>query len=290
MAQINKMLGIGKADGTNVFSSFVSIIIGGYFGSQVLYNIFNIQRHKPYREEIHDLVMLISLGGILFAYNNYQTKINPMFYIGFIPGLFGAFVYSKLEFYKGHDKKIWNNIVMVMFILAGVAVLFSLYTSFENGRALGHLMYIISVLVMVAMIIHTKQSEDNTVLSKTPLNFGLTNVAFILLLMIQYAGNDVNVFTLISNIIQGFIMGVFVSGMAYFGIEYIVKDDEAKIVTTDKSGDDNNTPSNKIPADYYIRQRQILEDIQSMKWTTSFIISIIILIVVMFHISGLKND
>jgi hypothetical protein len=284
-------------------SRFMSIILCGYFGTQIMYNMMSIPRIKPYAVEIHDLTILISLTGLLYTFNGYSNGISPIFYIGFIPGLLGAYIYNKLEWYNGKDDIIWNNIKLVMYLLSGAVVLISLLASIQNGSAINHLIYILTVLIIIVLLIHTKQSQTNVAISKVPLNFGLTNTSFILLFMMQYAGiisgSSPNVITFIANICQGLVMGLFVSGISYYGISYILTDGPILKPATDKChallsagvssagvssvGQESKSDPLKTPSEL-ITQRDILNDVLAIKLTTSFIISILILVIIMFNI------
>lgn len=210
-----------------------------------------------WNNELTDFITLLALSAVVFIYTNVSSKsfidvngnLNFSFLIGYILGLGYPVLYASYgnlfskEFSSSIIIKSIYYVVSVALIIFIIIMNFMSANSIDSTHKISYTVYVIVfILLFFGLILSKKDSKNyNSVTyfynngtqctfakngvfqsSGDIINITLPFLVFIILLLFSYEPSEIS----IKNIyifIYGLLLGILVSGISYFGIEYFLQ-------------------------------------------------------------------
>lgn len=110
----------------------------------------------------------------------------------------------------------------------------------------------------------------------TRITFGLAMIGWLLSLLFQYDAGD-NVLQNFLSVFNGITIGLFVSGVSFYGFEYLLSDQGEKKCF----GDDDCRRKDMVLKNK--EYKDLASSVSTMKWGLSFVIMILIIIIILFY-------
>ena len=223
-----------------------------------------------WNNEITDFITLIVLSFIIYVYTNVSEKsiintsgnISFSFILGYILGLGYPVIYNyhknilSEEFKTATFTKLIYLVFLIAIIISVIVLNYLSADTIEKPRKMSYLLYITVIILLIAGLYISKKSskfyssvtyfynngEDCSFnkyglieSSGELLNISTPFIVFILLLLFSYEPVEIsmrNIYTFI----YGLLLGILVSGISYYGIEYfLTKVPEKRCQTNDIS-------------------------------------------------------
>lgn len=220
--------------------------------------VLNAYMPGMWNNEITDFVITIILSFIIFIYTSLPNRsmiseegnLNPALLFGFVLGLGYPPINQTLSplinnvSNSSFGRNVFNCFGGLIFIFLVVFIIVSNFSVINNSSnsSINYLTYICTIiLVIFGLYISRKQGEtinsisyfssnagncttktNNFVKSSGErLNISATFIVFILLLLFSFSPTDPS-YNYAYIFIYGLFLGIFVSGMSYYGIEYFL--------------------------------------------------------------------
>lgn len=210
-----------------------------------------------WNNEMTDFITLIVLTGIIYIYTNVSTKsfideygnLKFSFLLGYIIGL----GYPIIAAYTGTliNKEMKTSIILrcIYFFIAVVFIIFIIiinYTAANKLNSIHRLNYtvylIVIILLFFGLLLSKKNSKNynsvtyfyndgdkctfakNGVLQTSGdiITITLPFLSFIILLLFSYEPSEISIKNVYS-FVYGILLGILISGISYFGIEYFLE-------------------------------------------------------------------
>ena len=210
-----------------------------------------------WNNEMTDFITLLGLSIIIYVYTNISGKsfidsngnLSLPFIFGYIIGLgYPAFINNYIEFYSESIKnsKIIKYVylfILVFFIIGIVIINYNAISPDEPKNKINYLVYFIVIVLLIFGLIFSRKllKSYNSVTyfnnngsncsfnkngvvqsSEEKVNITTPFVVFIILLLFSYephSGSWRNLYVFI----YAFLLGILVSSISYFGVEYLLQ-------------------------------------------------------------------
>jgi hypothetical protein len=206
-----------------------------------------------WNNEFVDFITLLTLSFVVYLFSNFGSKnmitmdgtISPSFFVGYIIGL-GYPIYKK---YTTSNSENNNNTITggLLFIIAIIAII-SNYSTNEDHSVNVSIYFVTIFILLYGLYLTRKKSEsklstkvynsknDKCASSTTgiiltsgeKLNINIPFIAFIILLLFKYDPHNSG-FRYAVYFLFGLLLGIFVSAISYFGIEYFLEKTPEKV-------------------------------------------------------------
>ena len=259
--------------------------------------------------EINDIIITVSLISIVFVltgmYNRksfaFISITNMIFLFGYFIGLNAPLYHSFFE--ESNNESFVNYTYLIVFILLiSFMALFSAYGAFHNKKFSmnnglgGYIIYLIIIfLLIIGLIVNRKKIKtSNTIIYTTDcatkcnttsngayqtsgeyVNVSMTFLSFILLFIFVHDPPNGGMNSLYY-FINGIFLGVFVSGMSFYGFEYFLNKKPDNYCNNTQ---DCNNKNIKIGSQ--VLSYNDSNQLTVVKWLLG-IVSVIVLIVVIY--------
>ena len=228
-----------------------------------------------WNNEMTDFITAMTLTFIIFVFTNITTKsiiseygnIHPSFLFGYIIGLGYPPVYYNYsnffseEFRKGCIIQYLYLAIMVCFIIFIILLNYNSANVSKQENKMNYIIYIVSIILVLFGLIYSKKniesynsvtyfyrndqkcmkkdSEPGVVKSSgETVNLNTPFMVFILLLLFSFEPQSVSMKYLYI-FIYGFLIGIFISSISYYGIEFfLVKNPQKECIGEDECRQD----------------------------------------------------
>jgi hypothetical protein len=209
-----------------------------------------------WNNEITDFISLMVLCGVVFIYTHVSTKsfvdiygnLNLSFLFGYIIGLgYPVFYINYIKYYVNivnstNVIKYIYLIILVIFIIFIIVLNYYEANKISDTHKYSYLIYCVAIILLLFGLLITKKNikSYNTVTyfhnngeqcsfskdgifesSGDVINITVPFITFILLLFFSYEPNEITMKNLYT-FIYGILLGILVSSISYFGIEYFL--------------------------------------------------------------------
>jgi hypothetical protein len=206
-----------------------------------------------WNNEIADFITAMVIGLIIYIFTNVSSKsiyneygnLNIAFIIGYIIGLGYPPIYVTLCTESNNDSSILKYIFIVLSIIFIISAIVANYRQSEklgNNYKKNYLIYCLVFILLIGGLIVTKKTSNNyskvsyfnsngesctfvrngvVQTSGDFLNITTPFIAFIIILLFSYEPEEV-VFKNYYIAIYGILLGIIISGISYFGMEYFL--------------------------------------------------------------------
>lgn len=291
----------------NKLQKFVALLIVGYFGVKIFYGFFNKYSKKPSRDEMIDFSVMMVMASILYILTNMNARdllgtyssVNWAFFLGYLLGLNIPFIFDNMS----EDGNIQNNYSLQIFFYTVFIFLMltMIYLSIKSSKNGGNVMYYIMYLVVIALMMlglimtrrrgkiykKTKKIRDNediyldehmrdmVEVKGTSITFGVAMIGWLLSLLFMYESNDEFIRSILT-LTNGVTLGMFVSGVAFYGFEYLIRDRGEKDCSTEEDCKRKGMIVMNEGTD-------VMKSLSTIKWVLVFTIFTLILVIIMFY-------
>ena len=228
-----------------------------------------------WNNEMTDFITAMTLTFIIFVFTNITTKsiiseygnIHPSFLFGYIIGLGYPPVYYNYsnffseEFRKGCIIQYLYLAIMVCFIIFIILLNYNSANVSKQENKMNYIIYIVSIILVLFGLIYSKKniesynsvtyfyrndqkcmkkdSEPGVVKSSgETVNLNTPFMVFILLLLFSFEPQSISMKYLYI-FIYGFLIGIFISSISYYGIEFfLVKNPQKECIGEDECRQD----------------------------------------------------
>ncbi len=235
----HKSIEISK-DETNKDKSVISTYIPNYWNNEFV-----------------DFVTLLTLSFVIYIFTNFHSKniitsngtISPTFFIGYIIGL-GYPIYKKYTTNNQEDDttNTSNTIIGGLLFLIAVIAIISNYSTNED-HSVNVSIYFVTIFILLYGLYLTRKKSTSKLTTKVfnskndkcasstsgiiltsgeKLNLNIPFISFIILLLFKYDPYNSS-FKYAIYLLFGILLGIFVSSISYFGIEYFLEKTPEKI-------------------------------------------------------------
>lgn len=311
-------------------SLFYGTIIIGYFGSKIFMGFYKIYSNKNHNQEIQDFNSLIVLSLLTYIFTDMNSRhvfgdkhnTNISFFVGYIIGLnYPAIKYSINGLNDNGNSTAYKALTIFFYTLVVSLVLIMIFfgtntlnsnqdgNSSSNITVSKYIIFIVVIILLVWGIVYTRKRStvytkyervDNNRNSdiikvktsgyKPSLDASAFSWLITLLFMFDVQEGMMKLFL---SILNGVVLGIFVSSLSMDGIKYILTPiDEIKCNTNDKKDCinkgleiDSVTEEDKIVN----INRSIKNNVSTLKWLSGVVISILILIIILFFYNKATN-
>ena len=305
-------------------SIYYATIIIGYFGSKIFMGFYKVYSKKTPDKEVNDFITLSVLSFLTYIFTGMNSrdvlgsgmKANIAFFIGYLIGLnYPAIRYSIDGIKEDQDSKTFKGLSVFFYSVVVIMVITMLFFGARSARDAqdyssagsvsfgGYVLFIIIIVLLVCGIIYTRkkariytklnkekgQTKYVTVQTKSD-SPHLDPVAFswLLTLIFMYDAQE-HMINMFISLINGVVLGIFVSGLSMYGINYILVENSSVECNPEDKDDcinkglkiDNQSKSDKI-ATY---QKAMKSNITTLRWLSGIIITVLILVIIMFFYS-----
>lgn len=203
-----------------------------------------------WNNEFVDFITLLTLSFIIYLFTNFSSKniitksgtISPSFFIGYIIGL-GYPIYKKYTIGTGES----ITIIGLLFLIAIIAII-SNYSTNED-HTVNVSIYFITIFILLYGLYLTRKKSESKLTTKVynskndkcasstsgiiltsgeKLNLNIPFISFIILLLFKYDPHNSS-FKYAIYFLFGILLGIFVSAISYFGIEYFLEKTPEKV-------------------------------------------------------------
>jgi hypothetical protein len=220
---------------------------------------------NQWNNEFTDFITLLTLCFIIYVFSNFASKniisksgvISPSFLIGFIIGL-GFPIYKKNVLNiqtqtqtEDENKNINlnnNNNFIIGFILSIIAII-AIVSNYSNGDSMNVSIYLVTIFMLLFGLYFTRKKTETKLTTKVyntkndkcasatsgiiqtsgeKLNINIPFISFIILLLFKNDPSN-NSFRYAVYLLFGLLLGIFVSSVSYFGIEYFLEKTPEKV-------------------------------------------------------------
>ena len=206
-----------------------------------------------WNNEMTDFITLIVVVFVIYIFTNASTKgifneygnLNIAFVIGYVLGLGYPPIYNSL---KSSDNTSSSINSYILFGLAFIIIVSSIVTNYNESTKLGgtykinYIIYCVVIILLIGGLISTrKKSENYSVVSyfnsngeqctfikngviQTSgdfLNITAPFMAFVIILLFTYEPQQIGLKNFYITI-YGILLGIIVSGISYYGMEYFL--------------------------------------------------------------------
>ena len=220
-----------------------------------------------WNNEMTDFITLLVLVGVVFIYTNVSTKsfisedgiLNMTFLLGYIIGLGYPAIYKNyislfnLETNSSTLIKVMYLIVLLAFIVCVFILNYMSIDPINSVHKSNYVVYTITIVMVLAGLIIAKKKSSNYLSTKYFYNDGkncsfdkysiiessgdvlhvtVPFVAFIILLLFSYEPNEISIKNLYI-FIYALLLGILVSSISYYGIEYFLQKKPVKECNSD---------------------------------------------------------
>jgi hypothetical protein len=292
-----------------------------------------------WNNEITDFITLIILSVIIFIYTHVSTKsfidingnLSLSFLFGYIIGLGYPPIY--VNYIKLYSDQI-NSSDMIKYVYLSILIIFIIYIVILNyytslritsSHKTSYMVYVLAIILIIFGSIYAKKNiktynsvtyfyndDSQCTFSKKGIvqssgdiiNITLPFIVFVLLLFFSYEPEELslkNIYTFI----YGLLLGILVSSISYFGIEYFLIKQPEKIcnslsectlkeiptpIQTEESENEMNDIINDINIDSNIKNDWLnYNNTNNISIINSILIIIIILILIFLAYNYLKK-
>ncbi len=235
----HKSIEISK-DETNKDKSVISTYIPNYWNNEFV-----------------DFITLLTLSFVIYIFTNFHSKniitsngtISPTFFIGYIIGL-GYPIYKKYTTNNQEDDttNTSNTIIGGLLFLIAVIAIISNYSTNED-HSVNVSIYFVTIFILLYGLYLTRKKSTSKLTTKVfnskndkcasstsgiiltsgeKLNLNIPFISFIILLLFKYDPYNSS-FKYAIYLLFGILLGIFVSSISYFGIEYFLEKTPEKI-------------------------------------------------------------
>ncbi len=235
----HKSIEISK-DETNKDKSVISTYIPNYWNNEFV-----------------DFITLLTLSFVIYIFTNFHSKniitsngtISPTFFIGYIIGL-GYPIYKKYTTNNQEDdtSNTSNTIIGGLLFLIAVIAIISNYSTNED-HSVNVSIYFVTIFILLYGLYLTRKKSTSKLTTKVfnskndkcasstsgiiltsgeKLNLNIPFISFIILLLFKYDPYNSS-FKYAIYLLFGILLGIFVSSISYFGIEYFLEKTPEKI-------------------------------------------------------------
>jgi hypothetical protein len=234
----HKTIEISK-DETNQDKSVISTYIPNYWNNEFV-----------------DFITLLTLSFVIYIFSNFNSKsiitksgvISPSFFVGYLIGL-GYPIYRKYTTTSNPSSINDSNTITsgLLFIIAIVAIVSNYSTAIDHSVNVS--IYFVTIFILLYGLYLTRKKSESKLSTKVyntkndkcassttgiiqtsgeKLNLNIPFVSFIILLLFKYDPNN-SAFKYTIYFLFGLLLGIFVSAISYFGIEYFLEKTPEKI-------------------------------------------------------------
>ena len=216
-----------------------------------------------WNNEIYDLIVTLVMGGIIYIFTDMGKRrlfgklggVDLIFVLGYIIGLNAPAVRSMGESDLGQESDynkgmkyaliivlVFTVILMIMFSAKGASAVGN--SLFHSGSG-GYILYIIMIVLLVIGLIYTRKrsSSDSTIIYQSTVDdnqckqkpiiggvrsggetvhLSMTFIAWLLCLIFVNDPQE-NYMRVIFYFMNGIALGIFVSGMSFYGCQYLLQ-------------------------------------------------------------------
>jgi len=209
-----------------------------------------------WNNEITDFISLLVLCYVIYIYTNVSSKnlineygnLNLSFLFGYIIGLgYPVFYSNYIALYNKHQKrsilfKYLYLIALLVFIMFIVIMNYNSANKISSVHSINYMVYIVTISLLFGGLIIAKKNikSYNSVTyfynngqqcsyakngvfqsSGDVINITIPFLVFIILLFFSYEPNEISI-KLLYIFVYGLLLGILVSGISYYGIEYFL--------------------------------------------------------------------
>ncbi len=234
----HKSIEISK-DETNEDKSVISTYIPNYWNNEFV-----------------DFITLLTLSFVIYIFSNFNSKsiitksgvISPSFFVGYLIGL-GYPIYRKYTTTSNPSSINDSNTITggLLFIIAIIAIISNYSTAVDHSVNVS--IYFVTIFILLYGLYLTRKKSESKLSTKVyntkndkcassttgviqtsgeKLNLNIPFVSFIILLLFKYDPHN-SAFKYAIYFLFGLLLGIFVSAISYFGIEYFLEKTPEKI-------------------------------------------------------------
>jgi hypothetical protein len=208
-----------------------------------------------WNNEMTDFITAIVISLIIYIFTNASSKsiyneygnLNIAFIIGYIIGLGYPPISATIQTQTINTGSSIGKYILLGFSV--IIIIIAIVSNYRDSEKLGnthkrnYLLYCLVVILLIGGLIITKKTSDNyssvsyfnsngesctfvrngvVQTSGDILNITAPFVSFIIILLFSYEPNEIN-FKNVYIMIYGILLGIIISGISYFGIEYFLQ-------------------------------------------------------------------
>ncbi len=209
-----------------------------------------------WNNEFVDFITLLTLSFVVYLFTNFSSKniitksgtISPSFFVGYIIGL-GYPIYKKYTIGKSGTGETDSNTITgaLLFIIAVVAIISNYSTNEDHSVNIS--IYFVTIFILLYGLYLTRKKSESKLTTKVynskndkcasstsgviltsgeKLNLNIPFISFIILLLFKYDPHNSG-FKYATYFLFGLLLGIFVSAISYFGIEYFLEKTPEKV-------------------------------------------------------------
>ena len=227
--------------------------------------VLNAYMPGMWNNEITDFTITIILSLIIFVYTSMQNRnmiseegtLNPALVFGFLIGCGYPPIKHNLDplFKNNLSESFWKKVFncggILLFLLVVIFIIVSNYSSMNNNSnsSVGYLTYVCTIILFLFGLFYSRKVSTTTEKitynmsegsncstssnkfvksSGERLKISTTFIVFILLLLFSYSPTNPTL-NYGYTFIYGVLLGIFISGISYYGIEYFLIKQPEKI-------------------------------------------------------------
>jgi hypothetical protein len=207
-----------------------------------------------WNNEFVDFITLLTLSFIIYIFSNFNSKdmitkngvISPSFFVGYMIGL-GYPIYKKYTTIKNEENSSTStnssNTILggILFMIAIVAIVSNYSTNEDHSVNVS--IYFVTIFILLYGLYLTRKKSESKLSTKVynskndkcasstsgiiltsgeKLNLNIPFISFIILLLFKYDPHNSS-FKYAIYLLFGILLGIFVSSISYFGIEYFLE-------------------------------------------------------------------
>ncbi len=213
---------------------------------------------SDWNNEFVDFITVLTLSFVIYIFSNFASKniitqngtISPSFFVGYIIGL-GYPIYNKYTTYTEDNVEQKNNdsiISLGLLFLIAIIVIISNYSTVEN-KTVDISIYFVTIFILIYGLYLTRKKSESKLTTKVftskndkcassttgiiqtsgeKINLNIPFISFIILLLFKYDPHNIS-FKYAIYFLFGLLLGIFVSSVSYFGIQYFLEKTPEKI-------------------------------------------------------------
>lgn len=244
-----------------VYSTFFNYYPDKFYNKSIEISKDNNDKNKSvistyipnyWNNEFIDFITVLTLSFVIYIFSNFHSKnmitgsgtISPSFFLGYIVGL-GYPIYKK---YTTNEKDENNTILIGLLFLITIIVIISNYSTSED-HSVNISIYFVTIFILIYGLYLTRKKSESKLTTKVfnskndkcasstsgmiqtsgeKININIPFIAFIILLLFKHDPSN-NAFRYGIYLLFGILLGIFVSSISYFGIEYFLEKTPEKI-------------------------------------------------------------